>query len=350
MLRNAPYRALATLVALSLALTASAALAVPKTDVITLLNGNTITCEIKEMSYGKLKVKTNDMGTLSIKWNKIANLKSQYWFLVTRSNGDLHYGQIKESDSPLTLVVTYMKNDVAIPLYDIVAIEPVRYNLWDKFYISAAMGYNWTQANDSQMFNLDFTTDYSGRVYSWGLNASSILSDNEGSDLYRRFDSNLFLSRQTTGDFFGKINTSAQRNDELGLRLRLSASLSYGYKLVQTNRNELKVSLGLSANREYGTQDDDPTENSGEVPISADYKLFKYDSLKSDIVVSASYIPNLTINGRYRYEIDIAASQEVISDLYVELSYYISYDSNPPAGANSNNDQGLIFSIGWTKY
>jgi len=37
-----------------------------KTDVVVLLNGDRITGEVKELSYGQLKFKTDDMGTLYI--------------------------------------------------------------------------------------------------------------------------------------------------------------------------------------------------------------------------------------------------------------------------------------------
>ena len=349
MYRNPSPRTLATLIALTLALMATAALAVPKTDVVTLLNGDRITCEIKEMAYGKLRAKTDDLETVSIKWNKVANLESQYWFLVTRSNGDLHYGQILESNSPLTLIVSYMDKKVELPLYDIVEIQPVRYEFWDKYDISISFGYSWTEANASQRFNFDLGTGYSGRIYSWGLDASSILSDTDSTDPYRRLDSTLFLLRQTSGDFFARINMGAQRNDELGLRLRLTAAFSYGLYMVKTNRSEWLVTAGLSANQEQGTQDEEPTVNNAELPISSQYKFFKYDSMKSDIKLSGSYIPNLTFKDRYRYEIDVSGRQEIIKDLFVELKYYISYDSNPPAGANSKTDQGVVFSVGWSK-
>ena len=46
----------------------------PKTDIVVLKNGNTITCEIKRLSRGKLRVKTDDMGTVDIEWDKIESV------------------------------------------------------------------------------------------------------------------------------------------------------------------------------------------------------------------------------------------------------------------------------------
>ena len=46
-----------------------------KTDSLVLVNGDHITCEIKKLEYAKLSVKTDDMGTLSIEWDKIVRLR-----------------------------------------------------------------------------------------------------------------------------------------------------------------------------------------------------------------------------------------------------------------------------------
>ena len=44
-----------------------------------------------------------------------------------------------------------------------------------------------------------------------------------------------------------------------------------------------------------------------------------------------------------------ALRHEIVSDLFVELSYYESRDNHPPAGAASAAARGVIVSLGWTK-
>lgn len=44
----------------------------PKTDVVVLANGDRITCEIKTLARGRLTVKTDAFGTVSIKWDHVA--------------------------------------------------------------------------------------------------------------------------------------------------------------------------------------------------------------------------------------------------------------------------------------
>ena len=52
-----------------------AALAV-RTDVIVLRNGDHITGEVRELQSGRLRYKTDDMGTLYIEWLKVDELSS----------------------------------------------------------------------------------------------------------------------------------------------------------------------------------------------------------------------------------------------------------------------------------
>jgi len=341
-------RSLAALVALAWALMATAAFAVPKTDVITMPNGDRITCEIKEMSYGKLSAKTDDMGTISIKWDKIVAIESRYWFRIRTKGGRLVYGQVQGAGVPGILKIVYREQETVLMMASIVEITPIRQGFWDKTRFSVALGYNWTQANSQTRSNVDLGFGYTGRIWSWGFDGSFILSEIEDKDTYRRLDSTLYLRRVISGSWFGMANSNAQRNDELGLLFRLSGVLSVGYLLVQSTHHELQLTAGISQNKEWATEDD-LSENSNEIPLRMQYKVFRYDSPKTDITVRGGYMHNLTVKDRYRFDADIGARQEVIKDLFVELSYYISYDSQPPPGAQSNQDRGVTFSIGWSK-
>src|SRR5204863_6561740 len=66
--RLSPRGAVPLVAALLLAL-ARPASAGPKTDVVTLYNGNTLTCEIKLLQTGRLSASTDDLGTVNIEWD-----------------------------------------------------------------------------------------------------------------------------------------------------------------------------------------------------------------------------------------------------------------------------------------
>src|SRR5262245_12793538 len=58
-----------------------------KTDVVTLVNGDRITAEIKGLDRGKLTVKTDAAGTIGIEWNKVRRVESPASYEVELTSG-----------------------------------------------------------------------------------------------------------------------------------------------------------------------------------------------------------------------------------------------------------------------
>jgi hypothetical protein len=58
-----------------------------KTDVIYMRNGDRVTCEIKRLERGQLKVSTDGMGTVYIEWEDIAQLVSKELYIVELQDG-----------------------------------------------------------------------------------------------------------------------------------------------------------------------------------------------------------------------------------------------------------------------
>ena len=47
-----------------------------KIDTVTFFNGDRAVCEIINLQQGKLTIKTVAMGTISVEWRKVSNVKS----------------------------------------------------------------------------------------------------------------------------------------------------------------------------------------------------------------------------------------------------------------------------------
>ena len=333
---------------LLLALWTSPAAAVPKTDVITLINGDVITCEIKEMVRGKVRANTDNMGTVSIEWDKISRIVSNYWFLVSLRGGSLIYGQMAESGEDGYLVITFQERTTTLPMNEVVKIEPVRYDIWDRIDLSASFGFNWNKGSQVLQSNIDAGVKYKGKIYTYGLNVSAMVTDRGEGDVTRRNESDIFLGREISGRFHGSIDAGTYRNDELGVRMRVSGGGNLGYFLLRGSHLELRTIAGASVNREWASVEADPTNNA-EGRIGTEFTLFYYDTPKSDITVQADFYPNFTVGDRYRFEGSISGRQEIIKDLFIKLEFYESHDSKPPGSDGAKNDRGIILSIEWSK-
>jgi hypothetical protein len=70
------------LVAAMLVCSTATAWSQPKTDVVTLFNGDRITGEIVSLDRGRLEFKTDDAGTLEIEWDNVARLTADGLFEI----------------------------------------------------------------------------------------------------------------------------------------------------------------------------------------------------------------------------------------------------------------------------
>ncbi|MCZ7612583.1 MAG: hypothetical protein M5T52_03300 [Ignavibacteriaceae bacterium] len=64
-----------------------------KTDIVTLLNGDKITGEVKYLRVGILTFKTDNMETVSIQWNKIQSIETQNYFEIEVADGRVFLDQ-----------------------------------------------------------------------------------------------------------------------------------------------------------------------------------------------------------------------------------------------------------------
>src|SRR5689334_6453439 len=67
--------------------TAAHAYGQPKTDVVTLANGDRITGEVVALERGRLKFETDDAGTLYLEWDKLASVVAARLVEVSKSDG-----------------------------------------------------------------------------------------------------------------------------------------------------------------------------------------------------------------------------------------------------------------------
>ncbi len=324
--------------------------AAPKTDVITLQNGDIVTCELKEMVHGKLRAKTDDMGTVYIEWDEVARVASQYRFLIKLNTGALVYGQLPDSgeDGVLMVVFEYETGGTRVNMEHIVGIESIRYDIWERIKLEISAGYNWTKASETSQANLAGAAKYKGRIYRYGLDGQMILTTERDNRTTRRQDLNLFWSREVSGRLQAGVSSSLERNDQLGLALRASAGVNLGYLLLMSRHLEFGVQGGVSGTREWADLDA-ARVNAAEGVLTANFTFFRYDSPKTNLSAKVEVYPSLTVADRVRLEFDTSLRYEVVTDLFVELKYYESRDNRPPAGAVATADRGVVFSLGWTK-
>ena len=322
---------------------AGGAFARAKTDLVFLVNGDRLTGEIKQLDRGILQLKTDGLSTVNIEWDDIDSLNSVYQFRVEDSHAEKHFGAIFLKRGGMMEVILGGQS-TSIPADSVVAIIPLEASLWQQLDGSISLGFSYTKANSLSQLTLDVWVMRRTSLRQTSLDVSSILSNSEDSEKQVRYDAMIDHRRFFEGIYYAQLGGGVQRNDELGLDLRTSVGVGMGATIVQTNRSDLVLGLGGSVNREWSAND--TQTNNIEGVVTAEHAIFGYDFPKIDYATQLDVFPSLSDWGRVRVELDIRFSREMIKDFFADLSFYDSYDNEPPGGGEKS-DYGLVFGLSY---
>jgi len=335
---------LVSLILATLSVAASAA----KTDVIVLANGNSITGEIRSLSRGKLEYSTDDMGTLSVEWDKVTSIRSTTRFQVQTAVGLWFAGTFPPSDRPGWMVVAGTDDVVTLEMASVVQIDRFEKVFWQRLKGNIDFGFNLAKANESTQYNFDFGLKYRGQKGFSQFSFSSYLNKQEGSDHSTRN----YLENKT-GYYFHPAWTAFgiaqfQQNEELDLAIRSLFGGGAGRRLIASNRMKWIAGAGLSAGSEKYYGDDEPTTFNSEILLLTEWEAFRYDRPKLDFTVGMTVYLSVSEWGRVRTDFSSKLRFELLKDFFLVFGVYDYYDNQPSEKATSNHDYGVNISFSWT--
>jgi hypothetical protein len=317
----------------------------PKTDIVVLKNGNSITCEITRLSRGKLRVKTDDMGNVDIEWDKVASVTANGLFEIEDLHGHLYFGPL-ETVPEKGLQVATASGIQTVPLIELARLMAIKAAFWKRLSGSIDMGLGYAKASELAQLNADASVRYARPTFSAELKGSSFIQRQpEVSDTSRNSLSFTY-TRSFENRRFALGRVSGDQNRELGFDLRAAVTAAWGKYLVRSQRNEVPVAVGLSLNHEVPV-DGEPTNNL-EAMFFFDWANFSYDFPKTDIEIVSVFYLGLTDWGRGRLNLDARLSRELFSDFKLVIKGYYSYDSRPPTAGAASDDYQVSLAIGYT--
>ena len=335
--------------ALALAIVAAGSPAwATRTDVVYLNNGDRITCSVKELTRGKLRVTTDSMGTIFINWVDVRSVETTKTFAVKLQNGRFEYGNLSPAESAGELTVHGDGTSSDLPLHRVVELAEIKRGFFRRIDGSIDFGFNYQQANKDINYSLQAEATHRAKRADTSIWFDSIFSSrNDVPNAYRRV-----LGLSHVHDITGKWQAAgigkAEQNEELGLDLRTNLGAAAGRLIIETNKSRLRIMGGLTTNREHYVLEPDALF-SLEALITTTYDFFVYGDLGADFAVNLSLYPSLTDSGRYRVEFDGKYRHEIFTDFYVSLSGWYSFDSGAPVAEGETvrqEDYGMVTSLG----
>jgi hypothetical protein len=325
-----------------LLLFASGTVAAQKTDSVWIRNGDRITGEVEALTRGLLKYSTDDLGTISIEWDKVDRISTTTLLEVQLESGQKFYGHLGLGPSSWLVL-----GADTLPLARIVAITPVDGQFLGRLNGYLDLGFSYQKASKTVQITTGARVVYRAPTAETTLDFSTFLEDRDDADENSRLSSSLterllFSNRWSAGMVVGYDN-----NEELDLsgRARL---VGFGARtFVQSHHIELRATGGLVLTRErYFSTDSTTTGLEGLIGVS--FRAFRYDRPKLDASIASSAYPSLTVSGRVRLQNDIRLSYELVKDFMLTVTVFDAFDSEPQAAGAPKNDFGTTFAATWT--
>jgi hypothetical protein len=318
-----------------------------KTDIVFLKNGDRITCEIKKLARGKLTVKTDASGTITIKWDHVKSVTSNYGFRVVLDSGRRFFGSVHPMPDEDRLVVMNNLSTNALDYTHVVTMTPMEESFLQRIDGSLDFGFSFTQDKSATEYNLNVGTEYQTERYNVVTSLSSLLKTQDTVDPIQRNDLSIRLDWMLQKRWFAVGLSAIQQNESQGLNFRGLAGAGAGRFLINTNRVRLTAIGAGAVNREQYTGTESFSTNVEAMGVLG-FEFFKFNFPEMDVTATFSAIPNLTTLGRVRLQFDSKLKIEIVRNLYWGLNFWDSFDSQPPTEDFKRNDLGLTTSLGWT--
>lgn len=352
MLNRCSSLAAKMLIAASLLLVTASAMA-QKTDIITLVNGDRITCELKELERGLLRVKTDSAGTVYVEWLDIVSVQSDKHFAIETTSGVLAFGSLQTTADGSGLEVTADGRSVRLKQQAVVSIAPVKDTFWDRLEGGVSLGFSFKKADTDVQLNFGAGSTYRSRIHTYTLDASALVSSRNSEPATERYVASVSHEGYLGSNWTSLSLAEFEQNTELDLKLRSLLQGGGAYRFFNTNRVILATAGGLALNNENYFSASRDGRTSLELFGTVVYEFFKFNTPKADVSVRFTVFPSITERGRIRTNLDAKVRWEVIADLNWVITVYSSTDNQTPESSTgddrlSGTDYGVITSLEWT--
>jgi putative salt-induced outer membrane protein YdiY len=321
-----------------------------KLDVLTMNNGDHITCEIIRLERGYLYVKLDyGEGTISLNWSKVALVDSPQQFIVTDQSGRRSTATLQKFAVKAGQPEEQVASKIGVPQInraEVVEIDRSDVDFWRNQHGSIDFGLNFAKQSNRTQYSLNADDTFNRERWSASANLISSLATGGGSDL--RNDLVFQGGHQLRSPHNLAIGYSEfLQSNEQDLDLRTTLGGGLGHFFQYTNSARILVLAGFVLDRERYSSGPriGHSASSAEAMIGTQVNFFRFKT--TNILGAAQVYPSITDAGRVRLDANASSRLRIARHLYSNTGYYLNYDSRPPSNT-PQTDYGLSSGLGWT--
>lgn len=327
-----------------------------QSDVLVMKNGDRLTCQVKSLEGGVLKIDLNYVdGAVSIDWLKVARLESKFQFLVQLQDGSIYSGSVVNPDAlagtPVRIEIrTEDGESVPVNRSDIVRMTQMGDAFAQRLNGKITLGSSYAKGNSTTQYNLSTIFGYQQTRWGGQLSLNSNLSSSSGADVATRNQLDLgayrVLSRSNyfVAGTYGLLQSSVQQIDRQSI---LAGTI--GRFLKNTNRVRLTVQGGFGWQRTVysSSLETAPVQNTTVALVASNLQVFSFK--KSRLDVTGVLVPALSESGRLFTKFNAAYYLKLFGKIDWNLSLYGNWDTRPPlnfSGSDYGTSTGLSYTFG----
>ena len=121
-----------------------------KTDVVVLVNGDSVTGEVKSLEFGVMRYGTDSMGTVSVDWADVVALTTKQTLQIEVTDGRRYFGALGVAGSLSQIRVTGEDSSYTLEISDVVRITPIdaEEGFLQRMEGSVTFGFNTQKASE----------------------------------------------------------------------------------------------------------------------------------------------------------------------------------------------------------
>jgi hypothetical protein len=315
-----------------------------KPDTIYLNNGDRITGKILSFEQGRLSLDGQGPGDVSLKWYKIVTIGGgNRVFKVEDIYGVTYIGRIVFSKDSGEVIVTG-KNINEVKILNIIRIYPLEAKWHKRIKGDLGAGVNYTKSPEVLRINADYNLYYVISRWRFINNFSFMSTATEGDPSSLRMQISLEALYALPKKWVIAEFNSFNRNDELGIKSRISFGAGIGNNIVQTEVQRLLLLTGIVQNSEKDIESKQVASNF-EWPITVQHTIYSFIRPDLSSTTSITSFVGITEAGRRRVDASTDISWEFVKDLKLILSFYYNFDNKTLEGKNTKTDYGTVISL-----
>ena len=289
-----------------------------------------------------LIVDTEYMDKVTIEWQAVEKISGTQVIEVELFNGQRLFGEVAVDDENVSIAGD--ETTVTLPRDRVFAIAEVNETFWEGLEAYTDLSMNLTRGNnETTQLSFGGGVGYVGRNFETSVDATSTINEQtDGQDLRRATLAGNYTYRLPR-NWQASGLLQFESDEQQGLDLRTLVGGAIGNRVYNQRRMRLDLYSGLVLNSEEFTGQS--RTESLEGLLGAAYRLRGRSGM--DIDATLAILPSLTEGGRVRAQFDGSLSFDLFSDLDFKVTVYDRYDSDPPAG-NDTNDTGFTLGLSWS--